>query len=300
MKIEHRRPGAGSWTVLCTGATSPKSCAFASKSFADGDMELRAEATDAAGNTRASTVLTKKVDNTAPTVSIPDPGLLRGTVVVVAGVDDGPVGSGVVSVLFEYRKTGTTAWATACSVTKAPWVCSAATTYTTDGSHDVRATVKDAGGNATVTVPVTWQVDNTAPTAVAVGDPGSPLQAVATIGGTASDAGTGVATWELDLRATGSAGAWTVACTATTFPYACGWDTTKGRRRRLRPAGHRDRQGRQPGDLRHGGRPAGRQRRPHGLPRRPRLRGDGGRRPGRDVRPTPACPRRAGRPWRSF
>ena len=44
------RPAGGSWTTLCSGATSPRTCNLNTVPLADGSYELRATATDVAGN----------------------------------------------------------------------------------------------------------------------------------------------------------------------------------------------------------------------------------------------------------
>lgn len=65
-RIQGRVAGATTWGDLCTGTASPVSCAFDTTRMADGPYELRGVATDAAGNTTNTPVLTRPVDNTAP------------------------------------------------------------------------------------------------------------------------------------------------------------------------------------------------------------------------------------------
>jgi len=58
------------WADVCTDTTSPYSCAFNTTTIANGGYDLRAIATDVAGNVSTSAVLVNRVvDNTAPTAT---------------------------------------------------------------------------------------------------------------------------------------------------------------------------------------------------------------------------------------
>src|SRR6478735_1279891 len=72
-------------------------------------------------------------------------------------------------------------------------------------------------------VSVTAANDWTPPT-VAMTDPGSPLSGTVTLGATASDARSSVASVVIQ-RADGS-GTWTAVCTDNVAPYSCSWVTT--------------------------------------------------------------------------
>jgi hypothetical protein len=67
--FERSPAGAGTWTNICTDATFPYSCSFDTTVAGDGIYDLRAVATDNAGNTNTSTVVNRTVDNTAPTAT---------------------------------------------------------------------------------------------------------------------------------------------------------------------------------------------------------------------------------------
>ena len=84
--FERRPVGGGSWTTIDTDSSSPYSVSWDTGSLADGDYELRAHATDQAGNSQLSALRTVTVDNTAPSASMDDPGTpLRGTVSLSGG-----------------------------------------------------------------------------------------------------------------------------------------------------------------------------------------------------------------------
>jgi hypothetical protein len=67
LRIQRAPTGSGTWTDVCTAATSPASCALNTITLADGGYDLRAIGTDAVGNTTTSgLVVNRVVDNTAP------------------------------------------------------------------------------------------------------------------------------------------------------------------------------------------------------------------------------------------
>ena len=108
---------------------------------------MRATATDGAGNTSSSTTANRIVDNTSPTITLTDPGTpLGGTVTLASTTGDG-AGSGVASVLYQYRTSPAGAWTTACTGAAAPFSCSWATPAT--GTYDLRATATDGVGKTT-------------------------------------------------------------------------------------------------------------------------------------------------------
>jgi hypothetical protein len=67
--FERSPAGLGIWTNICTDTTSPYSCSFNTTTATDGSYDLRAIATDNAGNTATSTVTSRTIDNTAPTAA---------------------------------------------------------------------------------------------------------------------------------------------------------------------------------------------------------------------------------------
>jgi hypothetical protein len=68
--LERRHTGEPSWTDVCTDADLPYGCSFDTASLADGTYDLRALATDAAGNVGTpSLVAERTIDNTAPSTT---------------------------------------------------------------------------------------------------------------------------------------------------------------------------------------------------------------------------------------
>jgi chitinase len=67
VRIQRAPTGSSIWTDVCTAATSPYSCALNTATLTDGGYDLRAIATDVAGNAATSAVVANRVvDNTAP------------------------------------------------------------------------------------------------------------------------------------------------------------------------------------------------------------------------------------------
>jgi hypothetical protein len=67
--FEHSPAGAGTWTNICTDTTFPYSCSFDTTAVTEGLYDLRAVATDNAGNQAASVVANRTIDNTGPTAA---------------------------------------------------------------------------------------------------------------------------------------------------------------------------------------------------------------------------------------
>ena len=109
--FQQRPQGGSSWTSLGT-VGPPFSVGFATGALADGNYELRAVATDQAGHSGTSPIVTVLVDNTNPTgsLTVPVAGQTIGgpSASLVANASDS--GSGVASVEFEYAPTGTNSW----------------------------------------------------------------------------------------------------------------------------------------------------------------------------------------------
>src|SRR5205823_5518483 len=129
----------------------------------DGSYDVRAVATDNAGNDRVSHVFTVEVDNTSPSVTLTNPGAyVRGAVTLAVTASDD--GSGVDTVSYQYSAAGADSWTT----TPSSWD----TKQLADGLYDVRAVVRDVAGNLATASAPGLLVDNTAPTA-AMTDPGA-------------------------------------------------------------------------------------------------------------------------------
>jgi chitinase len=223
--IQRSPAGAGTWTDICTDASSPYSCSFDTTTLGDALYDFRAIATDNASLTANSTVANRRIDNVDPTVSLTDPGAnIRGTISLDATASDG---GGIANVKIQRSPAGAGTWTDICTDTTSPYSCSTDTsTWGGDGLYDLRAIATDnASRTTTSTVVTNRRVDNTLPT-VAVTDPGAYLRGTVTLQATASDTGSGVSSVTIQ-RSPAGAGTWTDVCTDTTSPYSCtGVDTT--------------------------------------------------------------------------
>ena len=214
--------GAGTWTTICAPTAAPYTCSWNTAGVSDGLYDLRAVALDASGYSRAGTVSSRRVDNTAPATSVSVATPVTGSPTVSATATD-TGGSGVISVAFEYRPASGGTWASICT-TGGPFSCPWNTTGLADGAYSVRATATDAAGNTSSATTTNRIVDNTAP-AITLANPGSPIGGAVTLGSTTGDgAGSGVASVAYEYR-TNPSGAWTAACSSSTAPFSCTWNT---------------------------------------------------------------------------
>lgn len=224
--FDARPSSGGAWTPICTDGTAPYSCAWNTTGVADGAWDVRATTTDNAGNTSSATTTNRIVDNTAPTITLTNPGTpLAGTVALGSTTADG-AGSGVTSVLYQYRTSPAGAWTTACTGATAPFSCNWATPAT--GTYDLQAVATDGVGKTTTSAVITSRlVDNTIPSSATMTDPGTPMHGVVALTGTAADGNSGMASMRFEYKP--SAGTnWSTACTDVTppSPFSCNWDTT--------------------------------------------------------------------------
>ena len=228
VKIQRSPAGAGTWTDICTDNSSPYQCASVDTATWGGDglYDLRAVATDNVAKTTNSTVVTnRRVDNTAPTAGMTDPGAyLAGTTVALSATGtDG--GSGVANVKIQRSPAGAGTWTDVCIDSSSPYGCTFDSTAVSDGLYDFRAITTDNAGNTTTSSTIAnRRVDNTTPTA-ALTDPGSPLRATVTLNATGTDSGSGVLNVAIQRAPTGTS-TWTTICTDATSPYSCSWNTT--------------------------------------------------------------------------
>ena len=162
--LQYKLSSGGGWTTICTDASSPYSCAWDTTGVADGLYDLQAVTTDNAGNaTTSAAVTSRRVDNTAPAVSLTDPGSPKtGTFTLSATSTDG--GSGVGSVVFQRRVTGTTTWTTLCTDNATPYTCSYNSTTVPDDSYDFQAVATDVAGNTASSLVGARLTNNTTPT----------------------------------------------------------------------------------------------------------------------------------------
>jgi hypothetical protein len=227
MTLNGRGVGAGAWVTVCTSTTSPLTCTYDTATIPDGAYEVQLVVTDNAGNTTTTPTVTPiNVDNTAPTVTMTDPGTpLSGTDPLSSTTADA---SGIASVQYQYKTSAGTVWTNACLASTTPFTCNFNTASVADGLYDFRAIATDLAGNQTTSASVTnRRIDNTAPPGITVTNPGSPLTGTVTINtSTPTDTGgSGVASVAIQ-RSPAGAGTWTTICTDTTATYSCSLDTT--------------------------------------------------------------------------
>lgn len=222
VRFQRSPAGSGTWTDLCTTTTGPYTCAFDTRTVADGAYDLRAIATDLAGNSATSVVPNRRVDNAPLAVVLVDvPAAVRGTTTLRAQVQTTSTSS--VSVTFQRRAAGTNPWTTICTTSVAPHTCAWNTVGLADGDWELRATATTGSATATSALADTV-VDNTPPV-VAVVDPGTPLRGNVEVRANATDVTSGVATVRVEVAPHGTT-SWTALCTDATSPYACRFDTT--------------------------------------------------------------------------
>ncbi|HTA36635.1 MAG TPA: Ig-like domain repeat protein, partial [Solirubrobacteraceae bacterium] len=238
--IELAPAGSSEWVALC-GPLTPSligefECAWntAGGSDPDGSYQLRARLDDeeTPPDSRFTTPIDVLVDNTAPGGSVTPPSYLGGVSTIAGTATD--AGSGVYSWQLQIAKAGSSEWANACAVQTAPvsgdeFQCAANVSADADGAYALRALITDNAGNDFTTPTGETTIDNTPPAgSLATVAEGAYIKATLTLEGTASDAGSGVASWTPQIAPAG--GAWSNACAPQTTPtggtYACSVNTS--------------------------------------------------------------------------
>jgi len=241
--IEITPAGEGEWNSLC-GPLTPSlvgefSCSWntASGFYADGKYQLRAQLSDSSEppNTAPTAAITVLVDNTPPTGSVSAASYLAGTAAPVSGTATDS-GSGVASWQLQISPAGKAEWTNACAAQTTPlsgstYGCDVNSTGDGDGAYELRALVTDNAGNEYTTSAVDTTVDNTPPTGTLETVTESEyVRGVLSLQGTASDGGSGVASWTPQVLPVGG-GTWTDACSPQSTPisgstYGCSLNTT--------------------------------------------------------------------------
>ena len=199
---------------------------------ADGPHTVRFYSVDTLGNVEGEQLVTVTIDTTGPTGTPANPGgYLRGTAAELRWTPDTP--ADVSSVTFEFSTAGAGSWAalpggTIATPMLAAYTYSWNTTAVADGDYDLRVRVEDQLGNETIQLlpglPKT--VDNGLPTAtVSTPAGGSFVSGSVSLGGTASDALSGISSTAVQLKPAGAAGFTTVASSATGLVSST-WDST--------------------------------------------------------------------------
>jgi subtilisin family serine protease len=199
--------------LLATDTTSPYSFSWDSTTVASGAHTLFAIATDAAGNTKTSSVINVTVDNVAPTVSLTAPadgGVISGTTTLIATASDNVA----ISKVEFYRDNNILV----DSDTSSPYSQSWNTTSTPTGQHTMYAVAIDTAGNRTTSVVANMTIDNAAPT-VTITSPlnGATVPRNTTVTITA-DAADNVGVTMVEFYVDNS-----LKCTDTTAAFSCSW-----------------------------------------------------------------------------
>lgn len=222
VRVEYAVTGTTSWKTICTNLSSPYACTWNTSGVAAGDYDLRAVLVTGTTSTYSALVEEVAVDNTAPVVSMSDPGSpLSGSRTFTATATDAH--SGVEQVVVQYAPSSSSTYRELCTITAEPWSCRVATATLADGSYSFRAVATDAAGNTATSVAVANRVVDNSVASVSVDVP-TPLTGTVVIGATAS-ASAGVASVRIQYASSGSS-TWRDLCTDTTAPYSCSWNTT--------------------------------------------------------------------------
>ena len=223
VRVEYAPAGASNWKTICANLSSPFACSWNTTTHANGEYDLRSVATAGSTTTTSAIVDGVLVDNTAPTVSMVDPGTpLAGVVTLAATASDAD--SGVAQVVVQTAVTGTSNWASLCTITATPYSCRYDTAQLTDGSYTFRAMATDAAGNATTSATIGSRVVDNTVSSVSMNDPGAFLSGTVSLTANASSTA-GVTSVRIQRVPNGTT-TWTDVCTDTTSPYACSWNTT--------------------------------------------------------------------------
>ena len=162
VQFEQRPASGGAFTAIGTDTSSPYETSWDTTGL-NGAYELRAVATDAAGNVAFAANVPVTVDQTAPSVTLGDTGaLLRGVVPLTANAPS----LHIASVAFERRAAGGS-WTRIALDTSRPFEASLDTKTLDDGLYDLRAQALGTGGQELAThTREGIRLDNTAPTMV--------------------------------------------------------------------------------------------------------------------------------------
>ncbi|MEV4688999.1 signal peptidase I [Microbacterium sp. LWH3-1.2] len=222
VRVEYSVAGANNWKTLCAAVLAPYNCSWVTTAFANDYYDLRAVAVAGTTSTFSAPVTDVLVDNQAPTVTMTDPGTpLSGTVPFAATAADAH--SGIAQVALQYSQAGTGPWTNLCTVTAVPYSCRFDTTTLPDGSYSFRAIATDAGGLSTTSATVANRTVNNTISSVSLQDPGEYLTGMVALAAAANSTA-GVASVGIQYAPAGTT-TWTTACTVTTTPYTCTWDT---------------------------------------------------------------------------
>src|ERR671922_214618 len=232
VQFQYSPAGAGTWTNIgAADTTSPYSVPFDTTTVGDGLYDLRAVATDIAGNAASPLPsTTRRVDNTNPTGSVAAPAAgasVGGTISVDSDSADG--GSGVASAQFQRSPAGAGTWTNiGAPDTSAPYSVSFDTTSLGEGLYDLRVITSDNAGNSLASAAVgNVRVDNSNPSgSVTAPASGAVVRGTISVDSNSADGGSGVASAQFQ-RSPAGAGTWAnIGAADTSSPYSVSFDTT--------------------------------------------------------------------------
>ncbi|MFC8303272.1 Ig-like domain-containing protein [Specibacter sp. NPDC057265] len=223
VRMEYSPADANTWKPICQKSTAPYTCVWNTVLIADRGYDLRAVAVSGTSTTYSNIVTDVLVDNTAPAVSLKDPGVtIRGTTTFEATASDAT--SGVAHVQLQYLHSGTSTWVTMCSLEEDPYSCRFDTTALAHGTYSFRAVATDEAGNTSLSSATSYRmVDNTVAT-VSVEDPGAYLTGTVTLRAFANSTA-GITNVRIQTAPAGTT-AWSTRCTDNAAPFTCPWNTT--------------------------------------------------------------------------
>jgi YD repeat-containing protein len=230
--------GSSEWVSACPAQSTPISgdsygCTVDTTTHTDGSYQLRAVITDRAGNTDTTATVATHIDNAAPTGTLGTVSTSIGKTVDLSGTASS-TGPAVASWTVQIAPAGTSAWTNACPSQTVPvsgseYGCEMDSTAFADGEYQLRAVITDVEGDTSSTAPVSTTIDNTSPRG-SLFTPRANVAGSIEVQGYAYDAGSGVASWTLQVAPAGSE-AFEEACLSQTLPisgltYGCDLDTT--------------------------------------------------------------------------
>lgn len=222
VRVEYSLADTNNWKPICQKITAPYNCAWNTTSIADKDYDLRAVAVSGTSTTYSDIVTDVLVDNTAPLVSLKDPGVtIRGITSFEATASD--ASSGVTQVQVQYLRSGTSAWVTMCNLEDEPYSCRFDTATMAYGTYSFRAVATDEAGNTSFSSATSFRtVDNTVAT-VSVEDPGAYLSSTVTLRAFANSTA-GITNVRIQTAPAGTT-TWTTRCSINAAPFSCPWNT---------------------------------------------------------------------------
>jgi len=228
VSMQYRAGSTGSFTQICSTATSPYTCLWDVSGFSNGAYELRAVMTETyGGGVIASSTVAVNVNNSLGSIVITSPmagSTVRGTAALAATIVPAS-GKSVASVKF-YGPGGDAGPALCTGAVTVPmsYGCSWNSTSVIYNATYQLTAVLTHGDGTKLTTSVVVMVDNV-DGSVSITSPaaGYVRGSVNVVASASSNAG--VTSVTIETRSTPS-GSFSTLCTVTTAPYSCPWNTT--------------------------------------------------------------------------